>query len=157
MHPCLSYLFIYFLSFQLTGLSLSPRSSPLLEHQRASADKTRLCVNRRTHEKRGHIKNKSVSLLQSSPVMVLVNPFIDSPHSSLSPWGHLPGSAKNRSQLRVFYKVSPFWVSSRPHLAGILTYLSATGDQTSTLNIVLHIYALQRGTCIHRGRGGHSL
>lgn len=70
IHVEMKYFFLY---FQLTELSLSPRSPPLLEHQRADADKNRLCVNRRTQERRAHCNNKFVNLLWSSSVMVFVS------------------------------------------------------------------------------------
>lgn len=130
MHASMSKLYIV-LSFQLTELSLSLRSPPVLEHQRANADQNRLCVNRRTQEQRGHINNKSASLLWSSPVVAFVNLSIEFLHSSLS-CGPSPRFSRIQESAQSFYKVS--------HLTGLLKYLPAVGDQTLALNIVLNMH-----------------
>lgn len=150
MHP-----FSIFPSFQLTESSPSPRSPPLLEHQRANPDKNRLCVNRRTQEWSGHINNKSVSL----PLVLLCHGISESvyrvPPLLPFPAGRLRGSAAYRSQLRVSTRLLPFvslvcytWQGCSNIC--LLQERSDIGPEHS------FIHALHRGTDGHCGCGDHS-
>lgn len=129
---------VIFLSCQLTELSPSPRSPPLLEHQRASEDTNRLSVKRRTQEWRRPIENKSVALQWSSSVMVLVNLFIEFLHSSLS-CGPSPRLSRIQESALEFLQ-SVICVSCLLHLTELLKYLPAVGDPTLALNIVLYMH-----------------
>lgn len=137
MHPCWNE--IFFLYFQLTELSLSPRSPPLLEHQRANADKNRLCVNRGTQERRAHCNNKFVNLLWSSSVMVFVSVY---QVPTLLPflWAISEVQQNTGASSELQQGVMPLWVRSLLDLTGPLKYLLPAADQTLALNIVLYMH-----------------
>lgn len=78
-NKCFSFFFFDLFLIQLTGLSLTLRSSPLLDHQ-AAAEKCRLFVTR--EEWRTYVSDGVVNLLWSSLAM-FVNHFAKLLHSTL--------------------------------------------------------------------------
>ncbi len=56
------------------------------------------------------------------------------------PAGRLRGSAKIQESAQSFYKAAALCLSCLLHLAGLLKYLPAAGDQTLALNIVLYMH-----------------
>lgn len=131
----LSLSWFLFLSFQLTEFRQSLRSSPLLRHQRADADKTDSAW---TEEPMKDSWKTTTFLFSSPPLSWYYWICLSTSSTSLFPVGHLPGFPAKYDQ-EFLRGVNPC-ISRRIHLSGLLRYPPAAGDQKLAPNIVLNMH-----------------